>query len=37
MVTFIREPSNPYDPNAIRVDNTLGIQVSGFLALIAIG
>ncbi|KAF0472323.1 SNF2 family helicase [Gigaspora margarita] len=26
-VTLIREPSNPYDKNAIRVDNIMGVQV----------
>jgi SWI/SNF-related matrix-associated actin-dependent regulator of chromatin subfamily A3 len=27
---LVREPSNPYDRNAIRVDNVLGIQVGQY-------
>jgi SWI/SNF-related matrix-associated actin-dependent regulator of chromatin subfamily A3 len=27
MVMLVREPQNPYDPNAIRVDNLSGIMV----------
>ena len=27
MVSLIREPHNPYDRNAVRVDNVCGIQV----------
>ena len=26
-VEFVREPGNPYDSNAIRVDNMAGVQV----------
>ena len=28
MATLIREPSNQYDPNAIRVDNLAGTQAA---------
>jgi SWI/SNF-related matrix-associated actin-dependent regulator of chromatin subfamily A3 len=27
---LVREPGNPYDRNAIRVDNVLGIQVGQY-------
>lgn len=26
-VTLVREPRNPYDSNAVRVDNISGVQV----------
>ncbi len=26
-VTLVREPQNPYDANAIRVDNVNGVQI----------
>ena len=31
MVFLVREPDNPYDPNAIRVETKLGLQI-GFLS-----
>lgn len=30
---LVREPNNPYDRNAIRVDNILGIQVGQYARL----